>query len=96
MKSLLEKIKNFFRIKPENPYSYTFKDEPPSEEALAPRRYEYIPMPLGDYKKSPDVPDLTGMTRSDLLNFAAENGIKVSKKAKKQDIINRISELKNS
>lgn len=89
MKSLLEKIKNFFRLKPENAYSYTFKDEPPSEEALAPRRYEYIPMPLGDYKKSPEVaaPDLTSMTRTELLKIALEKGIKVSKKANKRDII---------
>ena len=89
MKSLLEKIKNFFRFNPENPYSYTFKDEPPSEEALTPRRYEYIPMPLGDYKKSPEVtaPDLTSMTRAELLKIALEKGIKVSKKANKRDII---------
>jgi len=92
MKSLLEKIKDFFRIKPENPYSYTFKDEPPSEEVLAPKRYEYIPMPLGDYKKSPEIaaPDLTSMTRAQLLNLAAEKGIKVSKKANKRDIIQSI------
>lgn len=92
MKSLLEKIKDFFRLKPENPYTYTFKDEPAPEEVPSSGRYEYIPMPLGDYKKSPEVasPDLTSMTRAQLLNLAAEKGIKVSKKANKRDIIQSI------
>lgn len=92
MKSLLEKIKNFFRFKPENEYSYVFKDAPPSEEAPVSGNYEYIPMPLGDYKKSPEVaaPDLTSMTRSELMKLALEKGITVSKKANKRDIIQSI------
>lgn len=92
MKSLLEKIKNFFRSEPENPYAYTFKDEPPAEEVKSSGHYEYIPMPLRDYKKSPEVaaPDLTSMTRAQLLNLATEKGITVSKKANKRDIIQSI------
>ena len=71
MKSLFEKIKDFFRIKPENPYTYTFKDEPAPEEVPSPGRYEYIPTPLGDYKKSPEVAahDLTILTLAHILNL---------------------------
>ena len=89
MKSLLEKIKNFFRLKPENVYSYTFKEEPPSEEVSSSGRYEYVPMPLGDFKSAPEV-DLSSMTRAELLNLAVEKGVKVSKKANKSDIIQAI------